>query len=134
MDGSVVEYKITHDADDFGTPDKLTRDDLLDLIRDAGFQPKERNTRYEVCASTTGRCRWPSAGPNRRPSGREHDADQPGQRHRGRAGSRGSAAGASVGRPELGAMWLYTVLRFGMFLALWGTALCWLGCTACWPR
>ena len=29
MDGSVVEYKITHDADGFGTPDKLTRDDLL---------------------------------------------------------------------------------------------------------
>ncbi|MDQ1742717.1 MAG: aminodeoxyfutalosine synthase [Pseudonocardiales bacterium] len=48
MDGSVVEYKITHDADGFGTPDKLTRDDLLTLIRDAGFQPKERNTRYEV--------------------------------------------------------------------------------------
>ncbi len=48
MDGSVVEYKITHDADHFGTPDKLTRDDLLNLIRDAGFQPKERNTRYEI--------------------------------------------------------------------------------------
>jgi aminodeoxyfutalosine synthase len=48
MDGSVVEYKITHDADGFGTPDKLTRDDLLALIRDAGFTPKERNTRYEV--------------------------------------------------------------------------------------
>jgi aminodeoxyfutalosine synthase len=48
MDGSVVEYKITHDADGFGTPDKLTREDLLELIRDAGFQPKERNTRYEV--------------------------------------------------------------------------------------
>ncbi|MDT0260939.1 aminofutalosine synthase MqnE [Jatrophihabitans lederbergiae] len=48
MDGSVVEYKITHDADNFGTPDKLTRDNLLDLIRDAGFQPKERNTRYEI--------------------------------------------------------------------------------------
>jgi aminodeoxyfutalosine synthase len=48
MDGSVVEYKITHDADGFGTPDKLTRDDLLALIRDAGFRPVERNTRYEV--------------------------------------------------------------------------------------
>jgi aminodeoxyfutalosine synthase len=48
MDGSVVEYKITHDADGYGTPDKLTRDDLLALIRDAGFTPKERNTRYEV--------------------------------------------------------------------------------------
>jgi aminodeoxyfutalosine synthase len=48
MDGSVVEYKITHDADGYGTPDKLTRDDLLTLIRDAGFRPVERNTRYEV--------------------------------------------------------------------------------------
>ncbi len=48
MDGSVVEYKITHDADGYGTPDKLTRDNLLDLIRDAGFQPKERNTRYDI--------------------------------------------------------------------------------------
>ena len=48
LDGSVVEYKITHDADDFGTPNKMTRDDLLDLIRDAGFRPVERNTRYEI--------------------------------------------------------------------------------------
>ena len=48
MDGSVVEYKITHDADNFGTPDKLTREDLLELIRDAGFRPVERNTHYEV--------------------------------------------------------------------------------------
>ena len=48
LDGSVVEYKITHDADKFGTPDKMTREDLLDLIRDAGFTPVERNTRYEV--------------------------------------------------------------------------------------
>ncbi|MCD0444189.1 aminofutalosine synthase MqnE [Glycomyces sp. A-F 0318] len=48
LDGSVVEYKITHDADDYGTPDKMGREDLLELIRDAGFQPVERNTRYEV--------------------------------------------------------------------------------------
>ena len=48
LDGSVVEYKITHDADAFGTPAKLTREDLLELIRDAGFTPVERNTRYEV--------------------------------------------------------------------------------------
>jgi aminodeoxyfutalosine synthase len=48
MDGSVVEYKITHDADGFGTPDKLTREDLLGLIREAGFTPKERNTHYQV--------------------------------------------------------------------------------------
>jgi aminodeoxyfutalosine synthase len=48
LDGSVVEYKITHDADGYGTPDKMTRDDLLGLIRDAGFRPVERNTRYEI--------------------------------------------------------------------------------------
>src|SRR6476619_1176107 len=48
MDGSVVEYKITHDADNYGTPNKLTREDLLDLTRDAGFRPVERNTRYEI--------------------------------------------------------------------------------------
>jgi len=54
MDGSVVEYKITHDADNFGTPAKLTRDDLLDLIRDAGFTPKERNTRYEILRTYPG--------------------------------------------------------------------------------
>jgi aminodeoxyfutalosine synthase len=48
IDGSVVEYKITHDADNFGTPDKMTRESLLDIIRNAGFQPMERNTRYEV--------------------------------------------------------------------------------------
>ena len=48
LDGSVVEYKITHDADNFGTPNTMHREDLLDLIRDAGFTPVERNTRYEV--------------------------------------------------------------------------------------
>ena len=48
LDGSVVEYKITHDADGFGTPSTMTRDDLLELIRDAGFRPVERNTRYET--------------------------------------------------------------------------------------
>jgi aminodeoxyfutalosine synthase len=54
LDGSVVEYKITHDADGFGTPDKLTRTDLLELIRDAGFVPKERNTLYEVIETFDG--------------------------------------------------------------------------------
>jgi len=48
LDGSVVEYKITHDADGFGTPDKMSREDLLELIRDAGFTPVERDTRYNV--------------------------------------------------------------------------------------
>ncbi|HEX5741985.1 MAG TPA: aminofutalosine synthase MqnE [Pilimelia sp.] len=48
LDGSVVEYRITHDADAYGTPATMNRDDLLELIWDAGFQPVERNTRYEV--------------------------------------------------------------------------------------
>lgn len=58
MDGSVVEYKITHDADNYGTPNKLGREDLLDLIRDAGFRPVERNTRYEIIREYLG----PDAG------------------------------------------------------------------------
>jgi aminodeoxyfutalosine synthase len=48
LDGSVVEYKITHDADSYGTPNTMHREDLLELIWDAGFRPVERNTRYEV--------------------------------------------------------------------------------------
>jgi aminodeoxyfutalosine synthase len=48
LDGSVVEYKITHDADHYGTPNTMHREDLLEVIRDAGFRPVERNTRYEV--------------------------------------------------------------------------------------
>jgi aminodeoxyfutalosine synthase len=54
IDGSVVEYKITHDADGFGTPDTLSREDLLELIRDAGFTPVERDTRYEVIRTYEG--------------------------------------------------------------------------------
>jgi aminodeoxyfutalosine synthase len=46
LDGSVVEYKITHDADSYGTPNTMHREDLLNLIWDAGFRPVERNTRY----------------------------------------------------------------------------------------
>ncbi|MBT8224930.1 MAG: aminofutalosine synthase MqnE [Dactylosporangium sp.] len=48
LDGSVVEYKITHDADRYGTPSTMHRADLLELIRDAGFRPAERTTRYEI--------------------------------------------------------------------------------------
>ena len=54
LDGSVVEYKITHDADHYGTPSTMTREDLLTLIRDAGFTPAERNTRYEVVQAFDG--------------------------------------------------------------------------------
>jgi aminodeoxyfutalosine synthase len=54
LDGSVVEYKITHDADGYGTPDTMHREDLLSLIREAGFRPVERNTRYEVVTEHDG--------------------------------------------------------------------------------
>jgi aminodeoxyfutalosine synthase len=54
LDGSVVEYKITHDADGFGTPDKMGREDLLELIRDAGFVPVERDTQYRVLRTFDG--------------------------------------------------------------------------------
>ncbi|HVB27051.1 MAG TPA: hypothetical protein VNE21_03960, partial [Mycobacteriales bacterium] len=54
LDGSVVEYKITHDADGFGTPNVLTREELVELIRAAGFRPVERNTRYEEVRSYDG--------------------------------------------------------------------------------
>jgi EAL domain-containing protein (putative c-di-GMP-specific phosphodiesterase class I) len=52
LDGSVVEYKITHDADSYGTPNTMHRDDLLHLIWDAGFTPVERDTRYQVVKET----------------------------------------------------------------------------------
>ena len=32
----------------------MTREDLLAVIRDAGFRPVERNTRYEVIRSYDG--------------------------------------------------------------------------------
>jgi aminodeoxyfutalosine synthase len=54
LDGSVVEYKITHDADNFGTPATMTREDLLALIRDAGFTPAERDTKYNVLRTFDG--------------------------------------------------------------------------------
>src|SRR4029450_6029565 len=48
LDGSVVEYKITHYADSYGTPNTRHREHLLPLIGEAGSQPVERNTKYEV--------------------------------------------------------------------------------------
>lgn len=54
LDGSVVEYKITRDADGYGTPAVMSRDDLLALIKDAGFIPVERGTRYQVVREYAG--------------------------------------------------------------------------------
>ena len=47
LDGSVVEYKITHDPTG-ATPDKLSRADLLRMVREAGRVPVERDTRYRA--------------------------------------------------------------------------------------
>jgi aminodeoxyfutalosine synthase len=58
LDGSVVEYKITHDADNFGTPTTMNRENLLALIREAGFRPVERDTRYGTIREYDG----PAAG------------------------------------------------------------------------
>ncbi len=46
LDGSVVEYKITHDADGFGTPNQLTREDLLDA--DSGGRLPAGRARHSV--------------------------------------------------------------------------------------
>ena len=79
-------------------------------------RPKERNTRYEVHPRVRrARCRWPSAAPSRRPSGRE--ASTP-------SASRAADRRRQPSRPSfaswMGSLWGYTILRFGMFFALWG--------------
>jgi aminodeoxyfutalosine synthase len=47
LDGTVVHEKITHEAG-ATTTQGLTREELELLIRDAGFEPVERNTFHEV--------------------------------------------------------------------------------------
>ncbi len=53
IDGTVTEEKITHDA---GTsaPESLPRDELVHLIREAGFTPVQRTTTYEELEVVTG--------------------------------------------------------------------------------
>jgi aminodeoxyfutalosine synthase len=47
MDGTVLEEKITHEAGGL-TPQGLTLEELLALIREAGREPVERDTLYNV--------------------------------------------------------------------------------------
>lgn len=47
MDGTVLEEKITHEAGAL-TPQGLTLDELVRLIREAGREPVERDTLYNV--------------------------------------------------------------------------------------
>lgn len=54
LEGPVVEDEGTHGADTDDTSNELTRQDVLELIRDAGFQPVERNSRYEPVAEYEG--------------------------------------------------------------------------------
>lgn len=46
LDGTVVEEKIGHDAGS-DAPQQLTKEQLIDLIRQAGKKPVERNTLYQ---------------------------------------------------------------------------------------
>ncbi len=47
LDGTVAQEQITHSAG-ARTPEALTRDELCDLIREAGREPVERDTVYNV--------------------------------------------------------------------------------------
>ena len=47
LDGTVVEEKIYHDAG-ATTSQNLSRQELLRLIREAGREPVERDTLYNV--------------------------------------------------------------------------------------
>ncbi len=51
LDGTVVEEKIYHDAG-AATPQALTRQEILRLIRDAGLEPFERDTLYRPVTRT----------------------------------------------------------------------------------
>src|SRR5437667_3511708 len=51
IDGTVVEEKIYHDAGS-ATPQAMTRQEILRLIRDAGLEPFERDTLYRPVSRT----------------------------------------------------------------------------------
>ena len=51
LDGTVVEEKIYHDAG-AGTPQVMTRQEIVRLIRDAGREPFERDTLYSPVSRT----------------------------------------------------------------------------------
>jgi aminodeoxyfutalosine synthase len=48
LDGSAVDSAMTDEPDGSGTPIAMHREYLLNAIRDAGYQPVERDARYEV--------------------------------------------------------------------------------------
>jgi aminodeoxyfutalosine synthase len=52
IDGSIVEYKITKDADNYGTPNEMSRVQMERFIKMAGFIPVERNTDYSLMSSS----------------------------------------------------------------------------------
>ena len=51
IDGTVVEEKIYHDAG-AATPQAMTRQEIIRLIRDAGLEPFERDTLYRPVSRT----------------------------------------------------------------------------------
>ncbi len=63
LDGTVVEYRITKDPSG-QTPSQLSREELVELIREAGWQPAERDTHYRVLwEGSEGDAARPRAGP-----------------------------------------------------------------------
>ena len=52
LDGTVTEEKIYHMAGSH-SPDSLSVDEIQDLIRKAGFEPRERTTLYELVESSS---------------------------------------------------------------------------------
>lgn len=51
IDGTVVEEKIYHDAG-ASTPEVMTRQEIVRLIREAGLDPVERDTLYRPVTRT----------------------------------------------------------------------------------
>ncbi|MCL5671324.1 MAG: aminofutalosine synthase MqnE, partial [Acidobacteria bacterium] len=51
IDGTVAEEKIYHDAG-AKTPQVMTRQEIMRLIKEAGFEPFERDTLYRPVSRT----------------------------------------------------------------------------------
>jgi hypothetical protein len=107
LDGSVVEYKITHDADSYGTPTTMHREDLLNLIWDAGFRRSSATPGTRSSTSTTPRPASPSAAPSPsrsgpdRPTGPGNVGAEMAERSSTTTVPRRDAAGRVVGLPDL---------------------------------
>ena len=105
----------------------MHREDLLDLIWDAGFRPVERNTRYEVVREYDGP---PSAGRAARRAAAGLGVTAPGSDEpiRGPVREPSDQPSQPPGPPppepsfgrSMGTLWMYTILRFLVFGVLFG--------------